>query len=233
MPLLPVSLLGVERGRLSRRERNTGRLYSMRWSGGEWGGERESPNVADGFVGNARLRDTSRGTGVGRARCRLAVRNEWGSGHRWRLADSANRALSPGVFYPAIYAETEKTVPHIPPALPADRGISLALGRWVLSVLFARALPVRPSAQERTLSFRDPLRQHAFLSPQDRIEKCLIECSVCATRVSLSCFQKTGETARSLSLVFERLHLSRPQEYTAPYYEPSCALVCASVRVSS
>lgn len=165
----------------------------MRWSGGEWGGERESPNVADGFVGNARLRGTSRGTRVGRARRRLAGRNEWGSGHRWRLAGSANRALSPGVFYPAIYAETEKTVPHIPPSLPADRGISLALGRWVLSVPFARALPVCPSAQERTLWFRDPLRQHAFLSPQDRIEKCRIECRCVLRACRCRVFRKLVE----------------------------------------
>lgn len=60
-------------------------------------------------------------------------------------------------FIPLFTPRTEKTVPHIPPALPADRGISLAPGWWALSVPFARALPVRPSAQERTLSFRDPL----------------------------------------------------------------------------
>lgn len=60
-------------------------------------------------------------------------------------------------FIPLFTPRTEKTVPYIPPALPADRGISLAPGWRALSVPFARALPVRRSAQERTLSFWDPL----------------------------------------------------------------------------
>ena len=47
-------------------ERNTGDFTQRDRPGEEnGGGERESPNAADGFVGNARLRDASRGNRSG------------------------------------------------------------------------------------------------------------------------------------------------------------------------
>lgn len=237
--LLPLSLFSARgEGVDSLAERNTETLHNAMIRGGEWGGERESPNAADGFVGNARLRDASRGTGVGRARRRLDVGNEWGAGHWWRLTGSANRALSPGVFYPAIYAEDGEDGSPCPPVLPAHRSVSLAPGRRALSVLFARALPVRPSAQERTLSFRDPLRQHACLSPRGRIEKCRTECcSVCiyvlrAYRSRVFGKKKTRETIRSLSLVFERQCSEPPRRDTRRLTTNRRARWCARVEYS-
>jgi len=53
----------------------------------------------------------------------------------------------------------------------------------------------------------------------------------CVLHLTLSCFPKISETACLLSLVFERQCSNRPQRYTAPYYEPPCAVVCMRLYV--
>lgn len=186
---------------------------------GEWGGERESPNVADGFVGNARLRDTSRGTGVGRARRRLDVRNEWGSGHRWRLADSANQVLSPGVFYPAIYAEDgEDGSPY--PSRPTRGPWHLACTRVVstLRPVCARSPCASVGAGEDTLvSGSVGVARVSLSTGQDRK---VSERVFSVTRVSLSYFQEIYESA----LAFARFRTS--------VFEPPAGIHSALLRTA-
>lgn len=124
---------------------------------------------------------------------------------------SANRALSPGVFYPAIYAEDGEDGSPYPPGLPAHRGVSLAPGWRVLSVSFAHALPVRPSAQERTLSFRDPLRQHAFLSLGTGTGKCTGPGVRSVCRVLRTSRSRVSEKNTRKTLAFEHQCSSRPR----------------------
>lgn len=61
------------------RERNAKTLHRTRVFGGEWRERRESPSVADGFAGNARLLKASRGTRRGPCLAPIGHPDERGS----------------------------------------------------------------------------------------------------------------------------------------------------------